>query len=261
MSVRGEYALRGEVLDIFLAGHDEPVRIVFEFDEVERITFFDPLTQSSSMKVDEVDIIPMREVVWDEERIAVLERQLAELPETPEGGGVVPDELREKGRIVGEELYYPLAFDEPAAVTDYLAEYGVVVYADYERLVSGADALEREYDGLYRKARRDGNPPRPERILSTSSLSRPAAAPQSAFTCCRNGPTARTRCFPTRRRGHFSGMWTFSKRSSPGSRRPDTRFSSSPRPRVRPSAFPTCSRTPLPGCCLMPSPRDSARVT
>ena len=165
VSVHGEYALRGEVLDIFLAGHDEPVRIVFEFDEVERITFFDPLTQSSSMKVDEVDIIPMREVVWDEERIAVLERQLAELPETPEGGGAVPDELREKGRIVGEELYYPLAFDEPAAVIDYLAEYGVVIYADYERLVSGADALEREYDGLYRKARREGNPPRPERIL------------------------------------------------------------------------------------------------
>ncbi|NBB89975.1 MAG: transcription-repair coupling factor, partial [Spirochaetes bacterium] len=165
VSVHGEYALRGEVLDIFLAGHEEPLRIVFEFDEVERITFFDPLTQSSSTKVNEVDIIPMREVVWDEERIAVLERRLAELPETPQGGGPVPDELRDKGRVAGEELYYPLAFEEPASVIDYLAEYGVVVYADYERLVSGADALEREYDGLYRKARREGNPPRPERIL------------------------------------------------------------------------------------------------
>lgn len=165
VSVRGEYALRGEVLDIFLAGHDEPVRVVFEFDEVERITFFDPLTQSSSARVDEVDIVPMREVVWDEPRLSVLEARLTDLPETPDGGGDIPAQLREHGRIAGEELYYPLAFEEPAVVTDYLAAYGTVVFADYERLVSGADALEREYDGLYRKARREGNPPRPERIL------------------------------------------------------------------------------------------------
>ena len=164
VSVRGEYALRGEVLDIYLAGHEEPVRIVFEFDEVEEIKFFDPLTQSSSTKVEQVDIVPMREVVWDEERIGVLENKLSEFPEIPDAAAI-PAALREHGRITGEELYYPLAFDEPAAVTDYLADYGTVIYADYERLISGSEALQREYDGLYRKARTAENPPRPERIL------------------------------------------------------------------------------------------------
>ncbi|MGM0675204.1 MAG: transcription-repair coupling factor, partial [Spirochaetota bacterium] len=165
VSMHGEYALRGEVLDIYLAGHDEPVRIVFEFEAVEQIKFFDPLTQSSSVKADSVDVIPMREVVWDETRLSVLESRLDELPEMPNGAGDLPERLREHGRVSGEELYYPLAFETPACVIDYLSDYGTVMYADYERLVSGADALDREYDGLYRKARRDGNPPRPERIL------------------------------------------------------------------------------------------------
>ncbi|MFP4067145.1 MAG: transcription-repair coupling factor [Spirochaetaceae bacterium] len=165
VSVRGEYALRGEVLDIFLAGHEEPVRIVFEFDEVERITFFDPLTQSSTKTVDQVDLLPMREVVWDEERIETLARRLAALPEIPDDGAAVLEALRTHGWFSGEELYYPLAFEEPGMLVDYLSPYGTVVFADYERLVSSADALVREYDGLYRKARGDGNPPRPERIL------------------------------------------------------------------------------------------------
>ncbi|MCG8478338.1 MAG: transcription-repair coupling factor, partial [Spirochaetales bacterium] len=42
VSVHGEFALRGEVLDVFLPGWDEAVRIVFDYDEVAEIRLFDP---------------------------------------------------------------------------------------------------------------------------------------------------------------------------------------------------------------------------
>ncbi|MCE1207528.1 MAG: hypothetical protein LWX00_09015 [Spirochaetia bacterium] len=46
VSLPGEYALRGEVLDLYMPGDDSALRIQFEFDMIEKITAFDPGTQT-----------------------------------------------------------------------------------------------------------------------------------------------------------------------------------------------------------------------
>ncbi|MCK5734818.1 MAG: transcription-repair coupling factor, partial [Spirochaetaceae bacterium] len=78
VSVPGEFALRGEVLDVAPLGATEAVRIVFAWDEVEEIRLFDPLTQMSSGNLDRITLHPLREVVWDDERIEVLSNKLPE---------------------------------------------------------------------------------------------------------------------------------------------------------------------------------------
>ncbi|RKX89709.1 MAG: transcription-repair coupling factor, partial [Spirochaetes bacterium] len=47
VTVPGEYSLKGEVLDIYMPGDSTAVRIVFEWDDVEAIRRFDPVTQIS----------------------------------------------------------------------------------------------------------------------------------------------------------------------------------------------------------------------
>ena len=77
VSIHGEFALRGEVLDIYISGEENPVRIVFEFDEVEEIRTFDPLTQKSIEKIKTVSILPVKEFIWTDERLLGLKSRLS----------------------------------------------------------------------------------------------------------------------------------------------------------------------------------------
>ena len=162
VSVPGEFALRGEVLDIFLPGYEEAVRIVFEFDEVEEIKFFNPVTQASQEKIPRIHIYPSKEVVWDDERIGQLETNLESAAFEK-----ILDMLSVSGEFRGEELYYPLAFKKPAALTDFIGVEDFLYLIDMEGFKSGEAVLLKEYDELYLKAREQGMiVPHPERFIS-----------------------------------------------------------------------------------------------
>jgi transcription-repair coupling factor (superfamily II helicase) len=58
---RAEIAVRGGIVDVWPAQNDEPVRLDFLGDEVERLTVFDIATQRSSHDLEEAVIAPARE--------------------------------------------------------------------------------------------------------------------------------------------------------------------------------------------------------
>ena len=57
----GEFAVRGYILDVFIMGSDNPVRIEFFDDEVESIKEFDYDTQLTTKKIDNIKITPFTE--------------------------------------------------------------------------------------------------------------------------------------------------------------------------------------------------------
>jgi transcription-repair coupling factor (superfamily II helicase) len=165
VTVRGEFALRGEVLDLFLPGMDEAARIVFEFDRIEEIKLFDPETQSSTGKLTEIALYPHKEVTWGDEELYALEKRLSELEEFSTNGAKTLEHLRLHREMKGEELFYPLVFDSPAGLRSYLSPDSTLFLLDYERLGGLAETLRKEYEGLYRQARHRGEYPLPHRIL------------------------------------------------------------------------------------------------
>ena len=58
---RAEIAVRGGIVDVWPAQNDEPVRLDFFGDEIERLTAFDIATQRSTHDLDEAVIAPARE--------------------------------------------------------------------------------------------------------------------------------------------------------------------------------------------------------
>ena len=163
VSVRGEFALRGEVLDICAAANKgsqhTAYRIQFDFTAIEKIKSFDMHTQASVEEFESLILYPMKEVIWDDERIAVLEKNLRNLPEfTPEGIEKLIAHLKEYRSFDGEELFYPLCFEKPSSAVDYLMhgsqEPTALLYMDYDRQLNAVEALEREYHGLYNKMTR-----------------------------------------------------------------------------------------------------------
>ncbi len=159
VSVHGEFAVRGEVLDIFMHGMDEAVRIVFSFDEVEEIKYFDPFTQSSTGKTDEIYIEPSREIIWKDELLEEISCK-----------SLLTDEkimqLKEFRTVKGEEYCFPFAFDTKSLITDYSGADLTVVYVDSELLDSSSESVEKEFTELYRRAGgRKLNPIPPEDLL------------------------------------------------------------------------------------------------
>ena len=174
VQVHGEFALRGEVLDIFMGGDDEAFRVLFDFDVIESIKRFDPAVQGSAPdneKLRELTIHPMREVVWTDERIEALEKTLAACAEFSDGGKMIVEDLISQRTVAGEELFYPLAFDKTGTLIDYLGATGTLIFIEKERLENAQEIFGREYQSLYMRSRRETGEnrryeyPLPERLL------------------------------------------------------------------------------------------------
>jgi len=187
VQIHGEFALRGEVLDILMAGDDQAYRLVLDFDRLESIRRFDPEDQSGTGTAQEVVIRPLKELVWTDDRIAALEARLATLEEFGAGAGTLLEELKVRRSVSGEELYFPLAFASAAALTDYLGPEATVLFVDRERLENAQESLEREYQGMYRKARRDRPVPAPERILLDFRTLAAGKARRGSFNAIKGG--------------------------------------------------------------------------
>src|SRR6266508_4215180 len=59
----GEFAVRGGIVDIFPAGETHPVRLEFIGDTIESLRTYDPSTQRSIAAIDQITIIPLRDVL------------------------------------------------------------------------------------------------------------------------------------------------------------------------------------------------------
>ncbi|MCL2229793.1 MAG: transcription-repair coupling factor [Treponema sp.] len=167
VQVHGEFALRGEVLDIYMGGDTEAYRVLFDFDKAETIKKFDPVMQvTASEKLKSFTIRPMKEVVWTDDRIEALEKNLGACREFPDNGKSVIEELIQKRFAKGEENFFPLAFEKQTCILDYLDASGLLVLMDTERMENGAESLEREYQGLFSRAQREKCfYPLPQRLL------------------------------------------------------------------------------------------------
>ncbi|MGH6719392.1 MAG: DEAD/DEAH box helicase, partial [Alphaproteobacteria bacterium] len=65
----GEFALRGGIIDVFVAGAENPVRIDLLGDDVEAIRVFDPANQRTQGTLEGFDLLPMSEIVLDAEAV------------------------------------------------------------------------------------------------------------------------------------------------------------------------------------------------
>ena len=69
----GEFALRGGIVDIFPAGEANPVRLEFIGDTIETLRTYDAATQRSIAPVDQVTVVPLRDVLNDQRGATVFD--------------------------------------------------------------------------------------------------------------------------------------------------------------------------------------------
>ncbi|WP_057002838.1 transcription-repair coupling factor [Agrilactobacillus composti] len=145
----GEFALRGDIIDIFPINASLPIRIELFDTDVDSLRSFDPETQRSIEKLDQVEILPATELVLTKAQLtqagdklqAALDQRLLTLEQDPKlqqalGQQVqhVIDLLQSGERPENLGLFIHELLPKVHTLLDFLQPDDVVLVDDYTRL-------------------------------------------------------------------------------------------------------------------------------
>ena len=125
VSERGEFAIRGGVIDVYPPTADEPVRLDLFGDTLESIRGFDPETQRSTKQLKEVSLLPVSEALVDADSISRFRTGYLETFGAP-GDDPLYASVSEGGRRAGMEHWLPLFYPSMATLFDYLPKTALI---------------------------------------------------------------------------------------------------------------------------------------
>ena len=143
---RGEFAVRGGIVDVFLPLAMHPVRIDFFGDEIEEMRFFEVADQrTSEAVVGKLAILPCRELLLTDEIRERAEKIKAQYPSALE----ILDKLAQGTIVDGMESLIPLLTDDFETILDRMPQNTEVIFIDDERIRSRtADLIETNQEFL-----------------------------------------------------------------------------------------------------------------
>ena len=115
-----EFSIRGSIIDLFPMGNQHPYRIDLFDDEVDTIRHFDPETQRSGDKVDEIKLLPAREFPTDKEASLLFRQQYLSKFDANNSKESIYYQVGKGLMPGGIEYYLPLFFEKTATLFDYL---------------------------------------------------------------------------------------------------------------------------------------------
>ena len=159
---RGEFAIRGGLLDVFSPDQDEPVRLDFFGDSLESIRSFDPETQRSLKQIQNLDFTSVSEIRLDPDSISRFRHNYLESFGAA-GDDPIYASLSAGIRRQGAEHLLPLFYDHLDTLFDYLPATTLIMldaladnaFAERQEMIADAyrlrrDAAEQRGGGLYR---------------------------------------------------------------------------------------------------------------
>ena len=113
---RGEYSLRGNILDVFPPSEPEPLRLEMAGDEIESIRRFDCTTQRSGGKIDAFMLGPASEILIDETRrnlaIGNIKRRADDLDLSRDLRSRLTETLRQQSASSVNPIFLPLFYED-----------------------------------------------------------------------------------------------------------------------------------------------------
>ena len=153
---RGTFAVRGGILDIFPPNLRTPVRIEFFGDTAETMRAFDPLTQRSLQPVEELVLLPSRELLLSDEVLADISPRLKQLCDSLD----IPanrrrhilEDLQNAVYFPGIDFLQPLLHPALETIFDYVPAATPLILLDPEAINYAILSLCEEIEGGVIKA-------------------------------------------------------------------------------------------------------------
>ena len=141
-----EFAIRGAIVDVFPMGSKAPFRVELFDEEIVSIRTFDPESQRSLEKIEQVQLFPAREFPVTDDSIKLFRQAFREsFPNTSPKNNLYVD-VSKGITPSGIEYYLPLFVEQTATLFDYLPSSAVLVLPElFNGLAEGfyAEANER----------------------------------------------------------------------------------------------------------------------
>ncbi|MFD1744278.1 transcription-repair coupling factor [Rhizobium helianthi] len=122
----GEFAVRGGILDVFVPGTEEPVRLDFFGDTLESIRTFDPASQRTTGQARALDLNPMSEVTLTPETISRFRKSYLSTFGAATRDDALYLAVSEGRRYAGMEHWLPLFYERLETAFDYLSGFRIV---------------------------------------------------------------------------------------------------------------------------------------
>ena len=128
---RGEFAVRGGIVDLFLPLSEHPVRIDFFGDEIEEMSYFDVASQRTTAPVvGALTILPCRELLLTADIRERAERAKSKYPAALE----ILDRLAQGISSEGMESLIPILIDQTETILQRMPKGTEVIFIDDERI-------------------------------------------------------------------------------------------------------------------------------
>ncbi len=152
----GEFALRGDILDIYPLDRESPVRIEFFGDEIDTIKEFDLASQRSQKQIDHLFVSAAQDRVFtksDFERAAKMIRKAVADAPAPEKNVSehFADALAELDNSFLPQNYAFLVdflIDKPRSLLDYLSNTGLVMLDDWPLINQAVKTVDQQNQGF-----------------------------------------------------------------------------------------------------------------
>ena len=145
---KGDFSVRGDLLDLFPPHYEFPVRIEFFGDYVESIRLFDVGSQRSFADLTELVVLPVSEVISTS---AHLKRAVARLQEKSEAivnSREIIAHLRAGNIPSGAEWFMPFFYSQVETIIHYFPKDTVVAFLDKATIRSQAQDQSLQWDQL-----------------------------------------------------------------------------------------------------------------
>lgn len=155
VQAKGEFSIRGDIIDVFQVSDTHPTRIELFGDEVDSIRSFDVNTQLSIENLDSIDIYPGNEFQLDQDEIDNLIGEIQkDLQKTKKAYG---DEIFNKAdakfsdfferlvnsrNTVNTDLVLPYTKSKLVGVWDYLPSDSLIITIDIARIIESYKDVE-----------------------------------------------------------------------------------------------------------------------
>ena len=189
VEVKGEFAHRGDIIDIYPLTSEAPVRLDFFGDELDEIRMFDPTSQVSIEQNNAVVITPMTEVCPADISISHWKSQTEQLMKKEAKSSDFINAIREMTRgfeawtataqsdnvdvideepieIDGVEAFLPMLYPQTELLTDYIPDETVVVIVEPRWQKREAELMCEQLKEIYEQRTAEGKlMPTPENLL------------------------------------------------------------------------------------------------
>ena len=146
---RGEFAVRGDIIDVFFPLSQHPVRIEFFGDEIEEMKYFDVADQRTQSPVTEkIEILPCREFILTaqiQERARTLQNKYPSASE-------ILGKIAEGISCDGMESLIPMLVEDLTTIVQQMPANTEVIFIDDERIKSRSADLIATNDEFFQAA-------------------------------------------------------------------------------------------------------------